>query len=114
MTPRARIQTQIACPILSCPRSRASLSVFTDLRQLSVSSPEATQALLEEGVDLGLLHGRGQIHGVQRAGVLVAARPGEGEGDHRRLLPLGQEVQEGEPHSPVLEDEEERRVRTDT
>ena len=72
------------------------------LRQLSVSSPESTQALLEERVDLGLLYGGGQVHGLQRAGVLVAARPRERERDHRRLLPLRQEVQESEPHRSVL------------
>lgn len=76
------------------------------LRQLSVSSSEATQALLEERVDLGLLYGGCQVHGVQRAGVLVAARPGKGERNHRRLLPQGQEVQEGEPHRSVLEGRE--------
>ena len=54
-------------------------------------------------MDLGLLDGGGQIHGVQRAGVLVTARPREGERHHWRLLPLGQEVQEGEPHGSVLE-----------
>lgn len=73
------------------------------LRQLSVSPSEATQTLLEERVDLCLLYGGGQVHGVQRAGVLVTARPGEGERDHRCLLPLGQEVQEGEPDRSVLE-----------
>lgn len=78
------------------------------LRQLSVSSSEPAQALLEERVDLGLLDGGGQVHGVQRAGVLVAARPREGERNHRRLLPLGQEVQEGEPHRSVLEEHEAR------
>lgn len=35
------------------------------LRQLSVSSSEATEALLEERVDFCLLYGRGQVHGVQ-------------------------------------------------
>lgn len=72
------------------------------LRQLSVSSSESTQALLEERVDLGLLYGGGQVHGLQRAGVLVAARPRERERHHRRLLPLRQEVQESEPHRSVL------------
>lgn len=76
------------------------------LRQLSVSSSEAAQALLEERVDLGLLDGGGQVHGVQRAGVLVTARPREGERNHRRLLPLRQEVQEREPHRSVLEEHE--------
>lgn len=53
-------------------------------------------------MDLGLLYGGGQVQGLQRAGVLIAARPGEGERHHRRLLPLRQEVQEGEPYSSVL------------
>lgn len=72
------------------------------LRQLSVSPPEATQALLEERVNLGLLDGGGQVHGVQRTGVLVAAGARERERHHGRLLPVGQEVQEGEPHRSVL------------
>lgn len=72
------------------------------LRQLPVSSSEASQAFLEEGVDLRLLYGGGQVHGVQRAGVLVTTRSREGERDHRGLLPLGQEMQEGEPHGSVL------------
>lgn len=54
-------------------------------------------------MDLGLLYGGGHVHGVQRAGVVVAPRPREGERDHRRLMPLGQEVQESEPHRSVLE-----------
>ena len=73
------------------------------LRQLPVSSSEATQALLEERVDLGLLYGGGHVHGVQRAGVVVAASPREGERDNWRLLPLGQVVQKGEPHGSVLQ-----------
>lgn len=80
------------------------------LRQLSVSPSEATQALLEERVDLCLLYGRGQVHGVERAGVLVAARPREGERDHRGLLPLEQEVQEGEPHRSILEYKKDTRM----
>ena len=63
------------------------------LRQLSVSSSQATQALLEERVDLRLLYGGGHVHGLQRAGVVVTARPREGERDHGGLLSLGQEVQ---------------------
>lgn len=85
----------------SAESSKAKSTCY--LRQLSVSPSEATQALLEERVDLCLLYGGGQVHGVQRAGVLVTARPGEGERNHRRLLPLGQEVQEREPDRSVLE-----------
>lgn len=81
------------------------------LRQLSVSSSEATQALLEERVDLGLLYGGGQVHGVQRAGVVVTACPREGKRNHRRLLPLGQEMQESEPHRSVLEGKRQRWMR---
>lgn len=77
------------------------------LRQLSVSPSEATQALLEERVDLCFLYGGGEVHGVQRASVIITARPREGKRNHRGLLPLGQKVQEGEPHRSVLE----RRIR---
>lgn len=73
------------------------------LRQLPVSPSQAREALLEERVNLCFLYGRGQVNGVQRAGVIVAARPRERERDHGRLLPLGQEVQEGEPHRSILE-----------
>lgn len=72
------------------------------LRQLAVSSSEATETLLEEGVDLCLLDGGGEIHGLQRAGVVVTPCPGEGEGHNRGLLPLGQEVEKGQPHGPIL------------
>lgn len=53
-------------------------------------------------MNLGLLYGGGQVQGVQRAGVIITTRPGEGERHHRRLLPLGQEVQQREPHVSVL------------
>lgn len=82
--------------------SGGQLSSVLHLGQLSVSSSESTQALLEERVDLGLLYGGGQIHGVQRASVLVTSRPRKGERNHWRLLPLRQVVQEGEPHRSVL------------
>ena len=73
------------------------------LRQLPVCSSQATHTLLEEGVDLGLLYGGGHVHGVQRAGVVITPCTREGECNHRRLLPLGQEVQESEPHRAVLQ-----------
>lgn len=73
------------------------------LRQLAVAPPQAAEALLEEGVDLRLLDGGGQVHGLQRASVIIAPRPGEGEGHHGGLLPLGQEVEERQPHGPVLD-----------
>lgn len=73
-----------------------------NLRQLSVSSSEATQTLLEERVDLCFLYRCGQIHGIQRTGILIAACSREGESNHGRLLPLGQVVHKGEPHRSVL------------
>ena len=56
-------------------------------------------------MDLCLFYRAGQVHGVQRAGVLVTPRPREGERHHRHLLPLVQEVQESEPHRSVLEEQ---------
>jgi len=53
-------------------------------------------------VNLGLLHGAGHVHGAQRAGVVIAARPREGERHHGRLLPRRQEVEQREPHRFVL------------
>lgn len=62
-------------------------------------------------MDLRLLYGGGHVHGVQRAGVVVTARSREGECDHGGLLPLGQEVQEGEPHRSVLEGKMQKGVK---
>lgn len=60
-------------------------------------------------MDLCLLYRGGHVHGVEGAGVLVAAGPREGERNHGGLLPLGEEVQEGEPNGSVLNDEEEEK-----
>lgn len=54
-------------------------------------------------MNLCLLYGRGQVHGVQGAGVVIATCPREGEGDDWSLLSRRQEVKEAEPHRAVLQ-----------
>lgn len=62
--------------------------VLLYLRELSVSSSQPAQTLMEEGVDLVLLHRAGQVQRGERASVVVTACAREGERHHRSLLPL--------------------------
>lgn len=60
-------------------------------------------------MDLALLRGAGQVQRAQGSGVVVAARPRERERHHRSLLALGQEVEQRQPHSLILQRETGRR-----
>lgn len=72
------------------------------LRELPVSSSQSAQALVEERVDLILLHWTGQVQWGEWASVVVTPCAWEGERHHWSLLPLWQEVEQRLPHGPVL------------